>query len=366
MENTSSSTNSSNFLHLGISYLEQVFVATIILLLAIAGIIGNSMIILAVAFSRKLQTATNAFVTSLAFTDLISSFFFIWFAVGVLGRNEWPIPGTNWLCSLTAFVVYACTGTSLYTLGAIAINRLVFIVKPFLYHKIFSKWKLCMFIALPWILPASFLIIFLLTGNGKLGYDKEHMTCSDIDNHEKGHIGNLGQILFGFPIPILMIVGSYMWIYIYLRRHFEVQKQRVLKLPTVSYTTSDCDSVSTSLDTLSRRHTLSTRVEDMASSQKKQISQKQLEITKNLFLVVCAFFACFLPYFASVAIDLFTDLNRILYYCQIFPFANSAINFAIYARKHPDFKIVLGCMMKCSYADIPKPSRLLKLLSKKR
>ena len=367
MENTSFSSHSSQ---LQVSYQEKIVVATIIILLAITGIIGNSMIILAVAFSRKLQTATNAFVTSLAVTDLLSSFFFIWFAVGVFGKNEWPIPGTSWICSLTAFMLHVCAGTSLYTLGAIAVNRLVFILKPFLYHKIFSKWKLCVFVALPWILPSVFLIIFLLTGNGKLGYDKQNLSCSDIDNYAKGHVFNIGQIVFGLPIPILMIVGSYLWLYIYLRRHFEIQKQRVLRLPTVSYRTSDCNSFSTSLDALSSKPAASVTMQDIsvaiATSQKKQISQKQLEITKNLFLVVCAFFVCFLPYFVAVAVDLSTDLNKIVFYCQLSPFANSALNFAIYARKHPDFKVVLGCMMRCSYADIPKPSRLLKLLVKKR
>ena len=369
MENVSSATNGAESSQLQASYSEKIVVATIIILLAITGIIGNSMIILAVAFSCKLQTATNAFVTSLAFTDLLSSFFFIWFAVGVFGTNEWPIPGTNWLCSLTAFMLHVCAGTSLYTLGAIAVNRLVFILKPFLYHKIFSKWRLWVFVALPWILPSIFLIIFLLTGNGKLGYDKQNLSCSDIDNYEKGDIFNIGQIVFGFPIPILMIVGSYLWLYIYLRKHFNVQKERALKLPTVSYTASNYNSLSTSVDTLSRQPTESVTMQDIsvakATAQKKQISEKQLEITKNLFIVVCAFFICFVPYFVAVAVDLSTDLNKIVFYCQLSPFANSALNFAIYARKHPDFKVVLGCMMRCSYAEIPKPSRLLKLLSKK-
>ena len=39
----------------------------------------------------------------------------------------------------------------------------------------------------------------------------------------------------------------------------------------------------------------------------------------------------------------------------LLPLANSALNFVIYARKHPEFKEVLGCMMGCSYADIPQP-----------
>ena len=46
-------------------------------------------------------------------------------------------------------------------------------------------------------------------------------------------------------------------------------------------------------------------------------------------------------------------------------FANRAVNFFIYARKHPDFKVVLGHIIRCSYEDIPNPSKLLKCLLKK-
>ena len=94
-----------------------------------------------------------------------------------------------------------------------------------------------------------------------------------------------------------------------------------------------------------------------------QISHQQIEITKNLFAVVCAFFVCFVPY---LVLNPALGSSHVNYYIRILPLANSVVNFVIYARKHPDFKVVLGCMMRCSYNDIPQPSRLLKfLLSKK-
>ena len=61
--NTSS--NEAIAMDLNIAYWEQIATAVAIVITAIAGLIGNTMIILAVAFSRKLHTPTNAFVTSL-------------------------------------------------------------------------------------------------------------------------------------------------------------------------------------------------------------------------------------------------------------------------------------------------------------
>ena len=84
-----------------VNYWEQALTGGLIILIAILGLIGNSMIIVAVALCRKLQTSTNAFVTSLAVTDLITSFFTVWGGVSVLGKDEWPLPQAPWLCRLS-------------------------------------------------------------------------------------------------------------------------------------------------------------------------------------------------------------------------------------------------------------------------
>ena len=103
------------------------------------------------------------------------------------------------------------------------------------------------------------------------------------------------------------------------------------------------------------------------NSRMQKISHQQIQITKNLFLVVCTFFICFVPLAFVVLIGKPTPIvNDIAWCLQLLGFANSAINFFIYASKHPDFKIVLGHMMRCTYSKIPQPSKLLKfLLSKK-
>ena len=100
-----------------------------------------------------------------------------------------------------------------------------------------------------------------------------------------------------------------------------------------------------------------------STRKREQISHQQIEITKNLFVVVCAFLACFVLYFVLIFL---LEQSQAKIYIATLPFANSAMNFAIYACKHPNFKAVLRCMMRFSYTDIPQPSRLSKfLLSKK-
>ena len=224
--------NVSNITGLNIALWEQIITAVLFELIAIVGIIGNSMVILAVSFSLKLQTATNAFVTSLAVADLVTCFFYlVGDGIATLGNESWPIPQVYWLCKLSAFMYFACIGASLYTLGAIAINRLIRITRPTWYQEMFTSWKLCLLVAIPWIIPTSATTVVLVTGNGAVGYDKQLRQCSWLDSHEKAEVAEQVEVIVGFPLPFLAIVVSYIWIYVHVKKHFRSQKQT---LPLVS------------------------------------------------------------------------------------------------------------------------------------
>ena len=383
-----------------LAYWEPIFVAIIAALIAVMGIVGNSMIIVAVAFSRKLQTSTNAFVTSLSVADLLTSLFLIWYTVGLLGKNRWPLQRAEGLCAVAGFVIYNCTAASLYHLAAIGINRLILITKPYAYRRIFTSWKLGLLVALTWLIPCSMITLLVLTGISVFGYDKLDLSCSDLDSHKHGELFNYAQTMIGLPLPLVGIVVSYLWIYVYLKKHFRKQKANLAVSVSKSseaiqksdeITPKSTEQTMTSEDSIMNKSYHNTDEPCSVSEtpfkattegvtkpgsnimdekpvvpstvRRESISCQQIEITKNLFIVVCAFFACFVPYFI---VNPVLGPSHAQYYVRMLPIANSAINFLIYARKHPDFKVVLGCMMRCSYADIPQPSRLLKfLLSKK-
>ena len=85
-------TGNDNSIILEVFYWERIIVCVAVGLIAMAGITGNLMIIFAVAFSRTLQTATNAFVLSLSVADLMTSFSLIWIIVSLVDENGWPLP----------------------------------------------------------------------------------------------------------------------------------------------------------------------------------------------------------------------------------------------------------------------------------
>ncbi|XP_072030134.1 somatostatin receptor type 5-like [Amphiura filiformis] len=280
-----------------LAYGELVFASVILIIILIAGIIGNSMIIFSVIFSRKLRTSTNAFVVSLAVADLLTSLFLPWYVTAFLGKDGWPLPRAEWLCGATGFMVFTC----------------------------------------------GIIVVFLLAGIGGFGYETvDYPSCSDLDDINGAGVFNLVQVVVGFPIPLVTIIVCYTLIYIHIRRHFKNKMARQLsQMNHMKTATGDAENCN--------HH----------EEQLTEIAKQELQITKNLFLVVCAFFACFLPFFVANAIP---NAGHFVFYASLPTFGNSAINFGIYASRHPQFKVVLGCMIKCKYADIPEPSNVLKAI----
>ena len=255
----------------------------------------------------------------------------------------------------------------MYSLAAIAVCRLIRITRSHLYRKLFTSCKIAITVTLSWIVPAGSLTILVVNGNAYLGYDERLKICA-----ANGEIGAWFIFaVFEIWVPGVVIVLSYIRIYVYVKRHFKAQKNSIV---SISSNSRDNDlkkeSQQGSEKTANEDSATTTSITIPDNRRRDQLSKQQIEITKNLFVVVCAFAACTMPYFVVFSFPRIGIVDHILFYhvyVKIAPLANSSINFVIYANRHPYFKIVLRHMMKRSYSDIPKPSKFLKfLLSKKK
>ena len=294
-----------------LAYGELVFGATLVIIISISGIIGNTMIIFSTCISRKLRTSTNVFVVSLGVADLLTCLFLPWFAVALLGKNGWALPYAEWLCGMSAIILYICTGVGLYNLAAIAVNRLLYLTRPFQYKTIYKPLHVFIMVALTWVIPGGFILSFIVAGIGQFGYETvDYPSCSDFDDVPGADTFNIAQTLIAFPFPIITIIVCYSWIYVHIKRYFNRRRNRKLEL-------SQYDR------TIGR---FSRSVEDLA-----EIDQQELEITKYLFVVVCAFFVRLLPLFIGNAIPNNEHYN---YYATLPTLANSSFNFFIYIMWH--------------------------------
>ena len=170
------------------------------------------------------------------------------------------------------------------------------------------------------------------------------------------------MFIVGLPIPYVAIIVSYSWIYIYIKKHFKTQKQHLINRTNCPVSPESSIPLSTPQESSGTSEAEIT----IANPRIKEICRQQIQITKNLSLVVLAFLVCFIPLGFTLLVGNPSPTVNVIERClELLGIANSAINFFIYASKHPDFKIVLRHMMRCSYSKIPQPSRLLKFLRSK-
>ncbi|XP_001197036.2 alpha-1A adrenergic receptor [Strongylocentrotus purpuratus] len=375
------STGDSGELFRFTNYTQRAIVATMFIIACVLGTAGNSLVILAVVFSKKLRTITNVFVVNLAVADLLTSLILPWNAVALLSRDGWPLH--EWVCSAAAGILFTCVGCSTYTLASIALNRCILITKRLQsYQAIFKIRNLAIWISLTWIIPFVLCVIPGFVGLGQLGYNAKYSTCSQQSKHEYSNYYDILQALGIYPIPLVIIVVCYIKIFLHVRHHL-----RSMLSTSVSCPSSNDNELSSSVNDTSVPHVNrisckappskqngtsnnnpqrisnhNASITSSHSSLRGRQLRRQVEITKNLFYVVCAFLICLTPY--SVCL-LYDDSDPFVPYAAAIVFCNSCINPIIYATKHPYFKKVFRCILTCKCSDIPEAADVIKRVSKK-
>ena len=98
-------------------------------------------------------------------------------------------------------------------------------------------------------------------------------------------------------------------------------------------------------------------ISTLAREHKSAMSEQQLKITLNLFIVVCVYTLCVMP--SAIAL-LIPSSDLVIPWLTVLLLFNTCANPIIYALKHPTFSQVFGCILKCRYREIQEPSHFLK------
>ncbi|XP_071801405.1 somatostatin receptor type 2-like [Asterias amurensis] len=289
-------------------FYQRQILAGLVVLIAIAGAVGNTGVIVAFILSKKLQTTTNFFVANLAVADLLNCLFMPWQTVATLSVHGWPIVNAQWLCVTSAIVSSESLGCSINSLALIAVNRWVVITKSrrtvcWLY----TPRKLAVMVGVSWAIPLPFVLSAISTR--VLGYDEYFSSCT-IHHKTYGLTSNIMRSAVFYVIPLSVVVVCYLSIVCFLR-------------------------------TITRRVT-----GEGNRTIKGNLHKRQLQVTKNLLNIVLAFVICATPYFVTVNIGT-TPSRKFLPWTGVMLLSNSCVNPIIYAVIHPDFKKVMKKMIRC-------------------
>ncbi|XP_042145760.1 dopamine D2-like receptor [Ixodes scapularis] len=132
---------------------EKVYWALMLVILPFLAVFGNILIILSVYKERSLQTATNYFIVSLAFADLLVAAAVMPFAVYVLVNVDWELSET--LCDFYIAVDVTCSTASIFNLVAISIDRFIAVTQPIKYSKHKNSNRVALTIVIVWVVSAA-------------------------------------------------------------------------------------------------------------------------------------------------------------------------------------------------------------------
>lgn len=325
------------------------------------GLFGNGLVMVSVLLSRKLQTKTNIFVFTLAVADFMTCAGMP-FSVISFVHEELPFPQA--LCTIGACMIWVGVGSSNLNLAYIAFNRFILITRSrTAYDNFFCKINVTVMITFAWTFPFLLYIIPVFVLLDGIGYTEYFHVCM---TDAFAYLGVLYQI----PSSIV-IVFCYIKIFRHIRSHSVGLKSHTVKMDTSSSSHSQSNDFnkegqsrskvtlvqppsSPSSPTVFRKST--------KSSFAHSISSRQVQVTKNMFFVVCGYYICIMPY---TILTIFTDVVDPHVWTIALPFTtsfillNSCLNFVIYSFNHPQFQLVFRKIVFCKWREIPQPSTLL-------
>ncbi|EAT44223.2 AAEL004398-PA, partial [Aedes aegypti] len=192
---------------------EKMFLVILFCALIVITVIGNTLVILSVATTRRLRTVTNCFVMSLAVADWLVGIFVMPPAVIVFVVEKWQL---GWiLCDIwISLDVLLCTA-SILSLCAISVDRYLAVTQPLTYSKrrrskrlallmIFVVWLVALAITCPPIL-------------GWYDQDRERNECQY--NQNKGYVVFSAMGSFFIPMSVMLYVYSKICCVLTSRQH---------------------------------------------------------------------------------------------------------------------------------------------------
>ncbi|XP_041464546.1 G-protein coupled receptor moody-like [Lytechinus variegatus] len=349
-------------------YNQRIAVAVLMAIIFIVGIIGNGLVLMAVAVSRKLHTSTNAFVVSLSVTDFLTCLVLPFQISGVLSRTGWMLPYA--LCNIIGGIAISSAIASVITLAQIAINRYVIITSDRRrYEQIFSPRNVFLMVAFSWLFPFMTMVFPQAIGYGRIGYTNKYKLCLMDGNHRYALIYEFGAAIIQLTCFVVITV-CYGLIYRFLRQKMFFERSPSPKFASNGGNTRRV-APSTSSTELSNTQATKDSVKEMngnviaGETEKgaKLPTRREVQITRNLFYVVCAFFVSIIPYAIAVAIP---NSGKVLVYLGVLVTASSILNPIIYGFNHPHFRVIFRIILRCDWKRIPEPSAFLRAIQGKR
>ena len=285
------------------------FIGVLFLLLASWILLGNSLIMIAIARFRRLQTLTNRFVFSLALSDFMAGLFIIWQSC-----FSWfpQLEGSGTAC-IFRFLNIQSSFCSAFHLIAIATDRYLAVLHPLRYQEFITPRVVNVLIALSWIF--AFIILGSVLGTADYVAGVSFCTLPDIVPHA------LLILIFHVLLVSEIIAMFYMY-----GRIFWVARKQVRQI--------------------------SENEVSGGQTEKRKTFAKELKAARQLSFIVLVFFVCHATFLVVLAPSyIYKEIMPVPKFIIMYKvsliiiFGNSALNPIVYALKNKALRKAFKCIL---------------------